>query len=59
MVKTIEFENVYLEYPDDLIKEESKESFEEDTKEEEMTNTQKMSLEELQRKLEETQSLHL
>ena len=56
--KIIEFENVYLELPDDYeLKEEKKESTNDNSKEEE--NTIKMSLEELQRKLEETQSLHL
>ncbi len=62
MVKIVEFENVYLEYPDELENEEETKEQEEAMQEyEEMVNgrTQKLSLEELQRKLEETQSLHL
>lgn len=64
MAKIVEFENVYLEYPDELENEEVTESKqdEEALKEYEnmvMNRTQKLSLEELQQKLEETQSLHL
>lgn len=62
MVKIVEFENVYLEYPDELENVEETQEQEEAMQEyEEMVNgrTQKLSLEELQRKLEETQSLHL
>lgn len=66
--KIVEFEKVYLEYPNEL-EEEQKEidkQEEEDIKEAEeeyqdmiLSRTQKYSLEELQKKLEETQSLHL
>lgn len=66
--KIVEFEKVYLEYPDEL-EEEQKEidkQEEKDIKEAEeeyqdmlLGRTQKYSLEELQKKLEETQSLHL
>lgn len=62
MVKIVEFENFYLEYPDELENVEETQEQEEAMQEyEEMVNgrTQKLSLEELQRKLEETQSLHL
>lgn len=62
MVKIVEFENVYLEYPDELENVEETQEQEEAMQEyEEMVNgrTQKLTLEELQRKLEETQSLHL
>lgn len=64
MGKIVEFENVYIEYPDEL-------EFKEDEKTEEelqakkeydemvLSRTQKFSIEELQKKLEETQSLHL
>ncbi|MCH5166258.1 MAG: hypothetical protein J1F35_00060 [Erysipelotrichales bacterium] len=55
MTKILEFESVYLELPDDYELDEE-ENIEE---QEEMTITTKLSLEELQRKLEETQSLHL
>ena len=57
MGKILEFENVYLELPEtqELEKNESLE----DVKLSEEIKQQKMSLEELQRKLEETQSLHL
>ena len=55
MTKILEFESVYLELPDDYELEEE-ENIEE---QEELSITTKLSLEELQRKLEETQSLHL
>lgn len=48
----IEFDDVYLEYPDNL-----KNTPDEEKKE--IVNTTKISLEELQKKLEETQSLRL
>lgn len=52
MTKILELENVYLELPDDYeLKEEPDRDFEE--------ITTRLSLEELQEKLEETQSLHL
>lgn len=54
-MKVIEFENVYLEYPLELeyngIEEEEKVVIE--------SRTARLSLEELQQKLEETQALHL
>lgn len=65
MTRIVEFDSVYLEYPDELEKEEETEelaSDEEAVQEYEdmvMSRTQKLSLEELQQKLEETQSLHL
>ena len=66
MGKILEFENVYLELPDkyELNEEESniQEAKNEMDLEQEQTpelKTTKLSLEELQRKLEETQSLHL
>lgn len=61
MTKIVEFEKVYLEYPDDLENTEEKEHQEAIEEYEEMLKgrTQKLSLEELQQKLEETQSLHL
>lgn len=63
MGKVIEFENVYLEYPDELeMKVEEQEVLDElaeEEKEAALTRTQKFSVEELQKKLEETQSLHL
>lgn len=46
-MRVIEFEQVYIEVPDELIKEE-----------EEKTSVS-LSLDELKRRLEETQSLHL
>lgn len=46
-MKVIEFEQVYLEIPEELIKEE------------EERTTVSLSLDELKRRLEETQSLHL
>jgi len=48
MKKKIEFNDVYLEFEEDLV---------EEKKEEEKEH--KMTLEELQKKLDETQSLHL
>lgn len=69
MGKIVEFEDVYLEYPDEeILTDESKENEENEKDEpslEEMDNqakefvTTRLSLEELQQKLEETQSLHL
>lgn len=54
MAKIVEFENVYLEYPDVYeIEEESQDLTVTESR------TAKLSLEELQRRLEETQSLHL
>ena len=58
MGKIIEFDKVYLEYPDELVNEEEKEA-EKEYQELVMNKTQRLSLEELQQKLEETQSLHL
>lgn len=65
--KIVEFEKVYLEYPDELeeVAEEEEQARNEilEAKEEYqdmlLSRTQKYSLEELQKKLEETQSLHL
>lgn len=63
MGKVIEFENVYLEYPDEL--ENTDEILDNRNPEEDEekviveSRTTKLSLEELQRKLEETQALHL
>lgn len=60
MVKIIEFEKVYLEYPEELEKKDEEvkpQDIEENILEE--NSTTKLSLEELQRRLEETQSLHL
>ncbi len=48
----VEFEDVYLEYPENLENEITEEK-------KEIVNTTKLSLEELQKKLEETQSLRL
>lgn len=63
MKKIVEFEKVYLEYPEELeIEDEKTKDEEEAIKEYQdmvMSGTQRLSLEELQRKLEETQSLHL
>lgn len=55
MAKIVEFENVYLEYPDvyEIEEEESQDLTVTESR------TAKLSLEELQRRLEETQSLHL
>ncbi len=58
MGKIIEFDKVYLEYPDELVNAEEKEA-EKEYQELVMNKTQRLSLEELQQKLEETQSLHL
>lgn len=60
MGKIIEFEKVYLEYPDEL--ELSDEQKEIDENEELIlieSRTARFSLEELQKRLEETQALHL
>lgn len=72
MVKIVEYENVYLEYPDEEeLTDDSKEvkkSKKEDLEQEDFEKTRKsvkegktarLSLEELQQKLEETQTLHL
>ncbi len=71
MVKVVEFEDIYLEYPDDYeLQDETKEvqKYRVDEEEQEtLTNesvisesrTTRFSLEELQQKLEETQTLHL
>ncbi len=59
MGKIIEFDNVYLEYPDELINAEEETEAEKEYQELVMNKTQRLSLEELQQKLEETQSLHL
>ena len=58
MGKIIEFDKVYLEYPDELVNAEEKEA-EKEYQELVMNKTQRLSVEELQQKLEETQSLHL
>ena len=58
MGKIIEFDKVYLEYPDELVNAEEKEA-EKEYQELVMNKTQRLSLEELQQKLEETQSIHL
>ena len=58
MGKIIEFDKVYLAYPDELVNAEEKEA-EKEYQELVMNKTQRLSLEELQQKLEETQSLHL
>lgn len=55
MGKIIEFDKVYLEYPDELVNAEEEKEYQELV----MNKTQRLSLEELQQKLEETQSLHL
>lgn len=54
-MKKIEFDDVYLEIPDELVKEEksNKELVISESR------TVKLSLEELQKRLEETQALHL
>lgn len=57
MKNKVDFEDVYLEYPESLENEE--EQVKENEEQEEMTNTTKLSLEELQKRLEETQSLRL
>ena len=66
--KIVEFEKVYLEYPDELVQEQAEDEEQEKkefSKAEEgyqdmvLSRTQKYSLEELQKKLEETQSLNL
>lgn len=57
--KIIEFDKVYLEYPDELINAEEEKEAEKEYQELVMNKTQRLSLEELQQKLEETQSLHL
>jgi len=61
-----EFKNVYLEFPDDKkeekTEEEKKQELEEFRQEENqrtISKTTRLSKEELQRRLEETQSLHL
>lgn len=69
MVKVVEYENVYLEFPDEYELEDTSKEVEEikleeiEVEEEEQvireSRTQRYSLEELQQKLEETQSLHL
>ncbi len=59
MGKIIEFDKVYLEYPDELINAEEEKKAEKEYQELVMNKTQRLSLEELQQKLEETQSLHL
>lgn len=56
MGKIIEFENVYLEFPEENELEEDEVAITDDYDE---IVTTRLSLEELQRKLEETQSLHL
>ena len=58
MGKITGFDKVYLEYPDELVNAEEKEA-EKEYQELVMNKTQRLSLEELQQKLEETQSLHL
>ncbi len=55
MGKKVEFENVYIEYPDELELNDKKKQEEVD----EEAIAEKLSLEELQKRLEETQSLHL
>lgn len=65
----IEFDDVYLEYPDNLKNTLDEENIENtsdekklkkpDEEKKEIVNTTKISLEELQKKLEETQSLRL
>ena len=57
--KIIEFDKVYLEYPDELVNAEEEKEAEKEYRELVMNKTQRLSLEELQQKLEETQSLHL
>lgn len=57
--KIIEFDKVYLEYPDELVNAEEEKEAEKEYQELVMNKTQRLSLEELQQKLEETQSLHL
>lgn len=67
MVKIVEFENVYLEYPDEAeLTDETKEVEYENQDNELVENndikesrTTRLSIEELQQKLEETQTLHL
>lgn len=59
MGKIIEFDKVYLEYPDELVNAEEEKKAEKEYQELVMNKTQRLSLEELQQKLEETQSLHL
>ena len=59
MGKIIEFDKVYLEYPDELVNAEEEKEAEKEYQELVMNKTQRLSLEELQQKLEETKSLHL
>ena len=61
MGKILEFENVYLEVPDNYELDQEEQTSNEliNIKNEEEIKTTRLSLEELQRKLEETQSLHL
>ncbi|MBO5475387.1 MAG: hypothetical protein J5982_02640 [Bacilli bacterium] len=56
MKNKIDLEDVYLEYPESLEDEEEEKVRE---VQEEITSTTKLSLEELQKRLEETQSLRL
>ncbi len=55
MTKRVEFEDVYIELPDELEKKEEVDSEDKNLE----SRTMKFSLDELQRKLEETQTLHL
>lgn len=57
-MKIIEFEQVYLEIPDVMTKEEAKNE-EPIIDEEKEPTIVSLSMEELQRRLEETQTLHL
>lgn len=57
MKNKVDLEDVYLEYPESL--EDEEEAQKQEVQEEEITNTTKLSLEELQKRLEETQSLRL
>lgn len=56
MKNKVDLEDVYLEYPEAL--EDENEDRKQEVKEE-ITNTTKLSLEELQKRLEETQGLRL
>lgn len=64
MGKVVEFEEVYIEYPDANVKDDKHVEKEEKKEESENTvlvesRTTKLSLEELQKRLDETQALHL
>ncbi len=62
MSRVIEFENVVLEYPDEILDLKPLESIDSNQKEEQVlreSRTTKLSREEILRRLEETTNLHL